>query len=147
MPKFIRSHWAIAVLMAVAMTATIVPGCASTPNSDATPEQAYYEAKAQWNTVLAAVVVYAGTPLGQSRPDILIQIQAVGYRVAGVFAEIDIAMCYHAPATVFDPAPPPHPECVPLNEAAANRRFEFAARMLTIAISEIGLLQLPEEGS
>lgn len=144
MPNFMRSRWVMAIGLAVAV---ILPGCASTPNSDATPEQAYYEAKAQWTTVMTAVVVWAQTPIGQSRPDVLIQMSAVAYRVSGVIHEIDIAMCYQGPATVFDPAPPSLEACVPLTGSTANRRFEFAARVILVAISEISLLQPTGEGS
>ena len=137
MPNFVRSHWAIAILMIAALGAS---ACATVPGSGATPEQQYIEAKEQWITLMTGVVAWAMGPAGQARPDILIQMQAVAYRVSGVLNEIDIAMCYQSPETVFDPAPPPHPACVPLAGAVAERRFAFAARVITVAISEIHLL-------
>jgi hypothetical protein len=139
MPNFVREHWAIAILMIAALGAN---ACATLPGSGPTPAQQYVEAKAEW--LMTEKVVWAMGPAGQARPDILIQMQAVAYRVSGVLNEIDIAMCYQSPATVFDPAPPPHPQCVPLTGAVAERRFAFAARVITVAIAEIHLLSPPK---
>ncbi len=139
MPNFVKPVW-IAAMLAVSML--IMPACASVPGSGATPEQQYYEVKAQWNTVMSAVIVWAGTPLGQSNVDVLLKIQAVTYRVAGVLAEIDLAMCFQGIPTAFDPAPPAPDGCVALGGSVAKRRFEFAIRAITVAISEIENLQI-----
>ena len=139
MPNRVKQGWTVAVLM---IGMLIMQGCASVPGSGATPEQQYYEVKAQFNTVMSGVVAYANTPVGQANPSVLIQIQAVTMRVAGVLAEIDLALCYQSAPTQFDPAPPPSPDCVPLEGSVAKRRFEFATRTITVAIAEISALQL-----
>ena len=137
MPNFVRAHWAIMVLMVVPL---MLQSCASMTEPSISPQAQYFEAKEQWITLMTGYVVWAQGPAGQANPGLLIQMQAVAYRVAGVLSEIDIAMCYQSPATIFDPAPPPHPACVPLEGAVAERRFQFAARVILVAISEIHAL-------
>ncbi len=138
MPNRVKQGWTVAVLM---IGMLIMQGCASLPGSGATPEQQYYEVKAQFNTVMAGVVVFAQSPIGQANPDVLLQIQAVVFRVSGVLAEIDLAMCYQGLPTAFDPAPLAPAGCVALEGSVAKRRFEFATRAITVAISEIAALQ------
>lgn len=138
MPNFIDRKWAMLALVAI-----MAIGCASVTGPSVTPQQEYFDAKEQWITLMTGAVTWAMSPAGQTRPDVLIQMQAVAYRVSGVLNEIDIAMCYQSPATIFDPAPPPHPACVPLSGAVAERRFAFAARVILVAISEIHLLAPP----
>ena len=64
--------------MAAALMAQF--GCA-TLSGDATNEQRFYEAKSQWNTVLSAAVVFAESPAGQIRPDVIRKIFAIASRV------------------------------------------------------------------
>jgi hypothetical protein len=133
-----------ALLMAAALTTSM--GCA-TLSADATNEQRFFEAKAQWNTVMAAAVAFAVSPTGQANPEVLRKIQAVGYRVQGALIELDISMCYIGPPTENDSAPPPADTCVPLGEGAAAKRFDFVARVLLVAISEVQALLAEEISS
>lgn len=134
--KICRQFAALA-LMAVA--AAIFPACA-TLTSDATNEQRYFETKSQWNTVLAGAVVFAQSPAGQDRPEVIRKLHAVAIRVGGVLLDLDISMCYVGVPTISDPAPPPADTCVPLSGDAASRRFNFVSRVLLVAIPEITAL-------
>ncbi len=127
--------------MILAMAAALMAqfGCA-TLSADATNEQRYFEVKAQWNTVLSAAEVFAASPLGQERPEVIRKIYAVAVRVQGVLLELEISMCHSGIPLVDDPAPPPADTCVPLGEAEASRRFDFVSRVLLVAIPEVQAL-------
>ncbi len=138
MRNFVRAHWAIAVLMAVAMTATILPSCASLPGSGASPEQQYYAAKTTFVALLAITTVWAQSTAGQDQPKTLVKIQAVAARVNSIVEQVDLALCLQPPE------PEPALDCIPLTGSAAEKRFQFASRALLIAVSELQLLQPAE---
>lgn len=129
-------QFAALTMVAVALS---LSACA-TLSADATNEQRYFELKSQWNTVSASALVFAQSPAGQARPEVIRKMIAVTVRVQGVLLDLDISMCYTGVPTADDPAPPPADTCVPLGEAAASKRFDFVSRVLLVAIPEVTAL-------